>query len=297
VTTEVDVCADGNAVRFLSSETAGGRFPELDHRRHLAFALDVSGCPGGIVVVDEPFDSEIFQRRIGRILDVGNASPTVRATLLERVPLMARREGFDQLLRRTEAGARTEAWALGRAGFEIVDVGVVFSRSLAEFGPAPARTDIVVRPATDDDIAEIACSMFEQPWGSRYEADLTYTPEQVTELRRQWLWNSHRGRADAVLVGELDGRTGGYATCVLDAEAREGDIELVGTLPGFRSRGVAGHLVAHALAWISDHADTATVHTQATNTVAVRVYERAGFTLRSCHLTFRISLNSTGGAR
>lgn len=280
-------------VTVLAPTAARLRFPELQDREDVALAFELAGCPGGIAIVDDRFDSDVFERRIGRVLDVGAPQAATRAALLEAIAQSATSEGFDQLLRRTPAGERVEAWALGRAGFELMDIGVVFARSVVDLASAIVRPDIAVRVATDEDIADIASGMLEQPWGSRYESDPTYTLQQVRELRRRWLWNSHRGRADIVLVGEIDGRVGAYATCVLDAHTRRGDVELVGTLPAFRGRGAAAHLVAHAIAWFSTRADAATVRTQATNTVAVRVYERAGFTLDSCDTTYRISLGDT----
>lgn len=275
--------------RLLEPAAAMQRFPHLRARPNLAFALALDDADGGVAVEHDLFDSEIFGRQIGRIVDVEEPTSRTRAALLESVAPVAQRQGFNQLLRRTPAAELIELWALGRAGFELMDVGVVFARAPQTDLPAE-RSDITIRPATDDDITEISDELLSLPWGSRYESDPTYTLEQVAELRRRWLWNSHRGRAEVVLIAEIDGRPAAFATCVLDAPSREGDIELVGTLPVFRGRGAAAHVVAHAVAWLAEHADLVTVRTQATNTPAARVYLRAGFTLHTCDMTFRISL-------
>ena len=128
------------------------------------------------------------------------------------------------------------------------------------------------------------------PWGSRYEADPEYSEDAVRELRTQWLWNSHRGRAAAVLVGRLDDDAAGYVTCLLDEPTGHGEIELVGTLPRFRGRRVAHRLLQHAVSWFSTRATRVTVRTQATNFAAAALYEKAGFTLAFSDLTFRLSL-------
>jgi GNAT superfamily N-acetyltransferase len=134
--------------------------------------------------------------------------------------------------------------------------------------------------------------MLEQPWGSRYEADPAYDPAHVRQLRERWLWNSHRGRAAAILVGDVDGQPAGYATCVIDARSGHGDIELVGTLPQFRGRRIGLRLIEHAVAWFSTRTRKVTVRTQATNFPAAALYEKSGFTLDFSDLTFRLSLTT-----
>lgn len=267
-------------------------FPQLDGRSDDVLAL--AGTSGAIALVREAFDSEIFAREIGRVVAVEAASTAAYAELFSGLAAAARDHGYAQILRRTQAGAFPELWALGSAGFEVMDIGVTFSRRLDGAEPPAAHTDMVVRPASEADVTAIAEGMLHLPWGSRYESDPAYTADQVRDLRTRWLWNSYRGRAAAVLVAEIDGRPAAFATCVLDAHTRTGDVELVGTLPVFRGRGAAAAVVAHAVHWFSAHADLVTVRTQATNQAAANVYERAGFTLRSSDLTFRASLGQTG---
>jgi hypothetical protein len=49
------------------------------------------------------------------------------------------------------------------------------------------------------------------------------------------------------------------------------------------------------MAWFLSKAELVTVRTQATNYAAANLYERAGFTLRSSDLTFRLSLDGHVG--
>jgi GNAT superfamily N-acetyltransferase len=161
----------------------------------------------------------------------------------------------------------------------------------------PASDDLIVRPSTDADMEAIVAAMVGQPWGSRYESDPAYDAGRIRDLRGRWLWNSHRGRADVVLVGILDGRPAGYVTCRLDRSTGHGEIELVGTLPEFRGRRVASRILAHATAWFSTRATAVTVRTQATNIAAANLYETGGFTLRSSDMTFRLTIGRHDGAR
>jgi GNAT superfamily N-acetyltransferase len=251
-----------------------------------------SGADGGALAFGpEPFDTEVLGLRIGRIGSASAPSRDGYRALFDELAARATREGYQQILRRTGLENLAEVWALEGAGFELMDVGVTFARTLRGPIEPAVHEDLTIRPSTDDDIGQIVEAMVRDPWGSRYESDPAYEAGRVRELRTRWLWNSHRGRADAVLVGVLDGRPAGYVTCRLDRGDGPGEIELVGTLPGFRGRRVAARVLAHAVAWFSTRTTAVTVRTQATNIAAANLYESGGFTLRGSDMTFRLSLN------
>lgn len=272
----------------LATQVDGDDSPGGDetHRVHI---FEVAGGQGRAKVQLDLFDSEVFERPIWRMTDYVAESPAGQRALLEAA-IAAVSADAAQLLYRTSAENLAEVWALEALGFQLVDVGVTFGLRPTAQVAMPAHSAIAVRAATDDDLAAIVPEMVVQPWGGRLDADPTYTAAQVREHRSRWLWNSHRGRANAFLVGVLDGIPAGYVTCVLDPKAATGDIELVGTLPAFRRMGVASYLVAHAVAWFASRVGTVTVRTQSTNAAAARVYEKAGFTLKSSDLTFRLPL-------
>jgi ribosomal protein S18 acetylase RimI-like enzyme len=256
----------------------------------------VAGDEAALAFAPEPFDSDALGISIGRIVHASAPSTGVYQRMFETAARRASRLEFAQVLRRTSLQNLQEIWALERSGFALMDVGVTFAQRIDAAIEPVTDHDLTIRASTDDDIREIAELMVKQPWGSRYESDPAYDPARVRELRRRWLWNSHRGRADVVMVGALDGRPAGYVTCRLDRHAAEGEIELVGTLPGFRGRHVAARLIAHAISWFSTRTALVTVRTQATNIAASRLYESAGFTLHSSDLTFRLAVpRRTGG--
>jgi GNAT superfamily N-acetyltransferase len=251
-----------------------------------------------LAFVREPFDSEMFGLEIGRIEAAHASSPAGYRALFESVLARARAEGYDQVLRRTRLENLAEVWALEATGFELMDVGVTFAQRVA---PGTHRTreyaDLGVALATDADVEWIAREMVQKPWGTRYEADPAYGPDQVRTLRARWLTNSHRGRAQAFFVGTINGEPAGYVTCLLDVDADHGELELVGTLPAFRRRRVASRLLEHALGWFAERTALVTVRTQATNISAATAYERAGFTLYSSDVTFRAALGPRQGGR
>jgi GNAT superfamily N-acetyltransferase len=253
----------------------------------------IRSCPdegSTITFAKEPFDSELFGLQIGRIQTAHASSSAGYRALFESVLSRARAERYDQVLRRTRLENLAEVWALEGTGFELMDVGVTFAQPVAPGRHAPQWPDFRVVPSTDEAVEVIARDMVGTPWGSRYEADPAYAPSDVRELRARWLINSHRGRAQAFFVGTFDGRPAGYVTCLIDKKTSEGEIELVGTLPAYRGRRVASRVIEHALAWFGERCARVTVRTQATNIAAATLYERSGFTLHSCDVTFRANL-------
>jgi ribosomal protein S18 acetylase RimI-like enzyme len=245
----------------------------------------------------EPFDSGLLDLAIGRAFVPDHLGrPTLRQLLLELAE-RAGDAGFDQLLRRVDASSFDDIWALESTGYLLMDVGVTFGRRFASPYEPKVVPHVRVRPAVPEDVELLLETMLDVPWGSRYEADPAYDRAAVRDLQARWLRNSLAGRADHVLIGHVDGQPAGYVTCrfVEEHGERIGEIDLVGTVPAFRGRGVAAAVVDHSLAWFSERVALVTVRTQATNTIAAGVYERAGMTLRHSDMTFRLALTERGG--
>jgi ribosomal protein S18 acetylase RimI-like enzyme len=238
----------------------------------------------------DAFDSEVFDRPIGRIADLRSRSVGDLETMIATAVEAACALDWDQLLRRTPTSDLRSVWALERAGFELMDIGVTFSKVLGS-DDGSDRVESTIRPATAGDIEAIIPAMVELPWGGRYDADPTYTREQVREVRARWLRNSVAGRADVVLVELLDDVPAGYVTAIITDDASSAEIDLVGTLPTFRGRGVASRLLRSTLGELARSTGLVTVRTQADNFAAAALYERAGFTLSQSDLTFRLNLN------
>jgi GNAT superfamily N-acetyltransferase len=256
--------------------------------------LTIDDGRGSIVAVRDVFDSTYLRLSVARVTTAKAASSAEFRALHEAVAKRLLALGVDQVLRRVDLDGLEEIWALEANGFHLMDIGLLFERRLDGSIGSQESDSVVVRLSTDEDLSRIAPLIVEQPWGSRYEADPAYRAEDVRELRRQWLWNSHRGRADAMFVGVVDGTPAGYVTCRLNRPAARGEIELVGTLPGFRGRGVALRILSHALAWFSTRAEVVSVRTQATNYGAANLYTRAGFVLHRTDASFRLALSRRG---
>ena len=239
----------------------------------------------------EDFDSDALGMQIGRVREIDPGPAAGAVAVLREGAAEARAAGFDQLIGSVPGDRIEEATDLGRAGFELIDLQVAFERPF--HGPAVAPDDAGIRAAVEADLERLDDELSPHPWGSRFERDPTYAPELVRELKRRWLRNSLHGRADLFVVSDAAGGPAGYLTGLLEGD-RRGRIELVGTLPTHRRRGVAGRLVAHALAWFSQRTDAVTVRTQSSNREAIRLYTSAGFRFDATELIFRMNLTRDG---
>jgi RimJ/RimL family protein N-acetyltransferase len=265
--------------------------PVAPERITIAVALEDSSAV--LAFTNEPFDSELLGWSIGRVAWTNATTVAAHAGLLCALHCEATEQGFDQVLRRVEVADRQAIWALESAGFHLMDVGVTFARHRSAEGESSnIDSGLAVRLADERDVEMLVDGMAGQPWGSRYDADPTYTAERIEALRARWLWNSFKGRAAAFLVGEIDGQVAGYVVCLFDEQTGHGEIDLVGTIPKFRGRGVAAAAIQAAVRWFDSVADLVTVRTQASNFTAAALYERAGFRLSSSDITYRKRFDS-----
>ena len=278
-----------DAPSSVASELSAG----VDERQVLA-TLMLDDGRGSIAAARDLFDSANLGLSVARVTTAKASSTAEFSALHEAVAKRLLAFGIDQVLRRVDLDGFIELWALEANGYRLMDIGLVFERRLRGSIGTPESSDVLVRLSTDEDVSRIAPAIVEQPWGSRYESDPAYRAEDVRELRLQWLWNSHRGRADAMFIGVVDCAPAGYVTCRLKQLEGKGEIELVGTLPGFRGRGVALRILGHALTWFSTRADVVSVRTQATNYAAANLYTKAGFALARTDASFRLALSRRG---
>ncbi len=278
-------------VSELSGQSVRAFFPHLASVPGL-IGVALEGLDAAIAASLDPFDSEFLGHRVAWIRDARAPSQAAMIDLLNNLGEKLRAAGFDHVLRRVEAADLPQIWALQGVGFDLMDVSVTLARRFEKPHVAGIHERIVVRQASPTDLDEVVRLLAGDPWGGRYENDPEYSFENVTALRTRWLQNSHRGRADLFLVGVVDGQVAGYATGILDSAARSGKVELVGTVPAFRHRGVASAILDHLFAWFSTRVDLLTVRTQAANYRAVHLYEKAGFFLACSELIYRLSLGT-----
>ena len=206
-------------------------------------------------------------------------------TLEER--MLARSEERARTLARREGHAGTiDAWdvfeedadriaILERRGFVRRPDNVYYlaARSLDASIPAPEPpAGYVVRGlAGDEDAAE------------RVAHKSAATEERYKEFMRAPGYD-----LELDLVAEApDGRFGAYCNCWMDHANGVGELEPVGTRPGFRRRGLAKAVVLEGLRRMKVHgAHTALVCFEGDNAPARRLYESVGFRLCSPIYTY-----------
>ncbi len=78
---------------------------------------------------------------------------------------------------------------------------------------------------------------------------------RVPIMFREWLKNSVLGRAQCVLLAEIENQVVGYTTIVVDSSSREtlgiviANVELTGVLPHSRNKGILRDMITTAVKW------------------------------------------------
>jgi ribosomal protein S18 acetylase RimI-like enzyme len=187
------------------------------------------------------------------------------------------------VVRRLPVGAFAETAALGKAGYRLVDVSVLFEREGAE---EPVAPDPSIRLVREGDADQLAARFAEAFSLTRFAVDPFFSKAAATELHRRWIVNSCAGRADAVLVADIGGVLRGFVTCRVDQSSKTGNIELIAVDGTQRGAGIGRKLVNAALHWFSGRTDRVQVRTQLNNVVATRLYQSSGFRLKLGELTY-----------
>lgn len=246
--------------------------------------LERGGIATGVLQLEMlAFDTELLGTPAARmnVLEAPDA-PSFQA-LVEACRAECTRRGIRHVVRRLPVGAFDETSALSRAGYQLVDVSVLFERPSAEL---PAAPNASIRLATAGDAEELATRFAEAFTLTRFAVDPFFSKAAATELHRRWILNSCAGRADAVLVADIGGALRGFVTCRVDRASKTGNIELIAVDPTQRGAGIGRNLVAAALHWFDGRVERVQVRTQLNNVVATGLYQASGFRLKLGELTY-----------
>ena len=205
--------------------------------------------------------------------------------LLDWVLDEARRQGVEYLTARVPADDLSSLHALESRGFLLLDVILTFSRTLSDVPTCPSDRGVrLCRPTDVPALRRIAESSFRY---DRYHADPIIPAGVADRLHAEWIENSARGFADAVLVADGDScsnEPAGFLTLKLDRKAGPllgvsiATIVLVATAAHARGAGIGRRLVQAALEWCREQqVDHLEVGTQVRNAPASRLYTTEGF--------------------
>ena len=258
-----------------------------------------SGETVGLALLEPlTWDTQVLSRqaaRLGALLAAGDYHAALRRKqqLLDGVLDEARRRGVVHLAARVPAEDLAGLHALESRGFETLDA-IVTSGQRVEKGPAGLPEGVrLARPADLAVLRRLAAASFRY---DRYHADSTIPAAVADHLHAEWIENSVRGLADAVLVAEAPGEPGtpaGFLTLKVDPEAEIlgtsiATIVLVATARECRGQGLGRRLTEAAVVWCRAHAiERVEVGTQLRNIPAGRLYAAAGFGLLAASLSLR----------
>jgi ribosomal protein S18 acetylase RimI-like enzyme len=161
---------------------------------------------------------------------------------------------------------------LERAGLHVVDVNVTLRREAARPPAAPAVAVRDAEPRDRDAVTRIAATDYS---ASRFHLDPQIPDDVAGAIKRDWAGAWFDGaRGDRMLVATDDGRIIGFHLA-LDGEERV--IDLIAVASGARGAGAGTALVCALLG--QEPLRPVVVGTQISNTGALRLYGRLGFTV------------------
>lgn len=176
------------------------------------------------------------------------------------------------------------------SGFRLVDIRVELQRAAltserpAALSHTPADAFRPYRPSDLPALRILARQSFRD---TRFYQDPHFPGRRCDDLYETWALRScTEGFADAVFVADLGGMAG-FVTCHMDRKQRRGRIGLIAVAEKRRGQGAGSSLLDRALRWFCrEGAQTVEVTTQGRNTPALRLYQRADFTVHSLHLWY-----------
>ncbi len=152
--------------------------------------------------------------------------------------------------------------------------------------------------AKEEDIeklAEISYKAFsrKEDWLDRFHADPFFSKEKSDLLYREWLLNSFKGLADAVLCAYVDGEPVGFITLKIEKEKSSYFGENYGIVPlnavslSHRRKGIYRDLVIAGCNWFAEKGiKYVSVRTQASTIAVQKVWHRLGADTVSYNLVF-----------
>jgi dTDP-4-amino-4,6-dideoxy-D-galactose acyltransferase len=230
-----------------------------------------------------PWDSEFFGLRIGQI-----HMPVLNDNQLAFIDEWVKANDIDCLYFLAESNDTKTTSLVENFGFHLVDLRVSLDRSLliTDQSPLPEALKIIqAKPHHLNILRAISRTSFKS---SRFYADPNFPNEKCDDFFDTWITNSYlHGFADEVFVAELHSETVGFITCSFNHEKKSGSIDLIGVIEQARGNQIGYHMVNYVCRVFRDNQLlSSNVVTQGANIPAIRLYEKAGFAIRSIKLWY-----------
>lgn len=227
------------------------------------------------------WDSTFFQKRIGRVNSNNMSDPYA-----DSVDVWARENGIDCVYYLADGRELPSSRAAESHLYHLMDLRVTFSIDLRQKeGEFLQVTKI--RPAVQDDIAELKRMAGEFHEISRFFADDHFERSKCRELYELWIERDFKEANRFLWVYEEQGQIAGYTSASVDLNDKQAHIGLVGVNPQFRGRGIALQLQLEVLRQLHNFdVNHVEVVTQGRNIKAQNLYHKSGYHLQSIDLWY-----------
>ena len=170
-------------------------------------------------------------------------------------------------------------------GFCLMESLLTFTRRIDTAPPKPEPDISLLRSGEEAACLEIIPGMFGH---SRYHQDSRIGVQRAERLKRAWVENNCRGRADTVFVAHKQGRVAGFNSCLLDDGLVI--VDLMGVAEDARHKGVGKALIVAALVHYAGRARWIFAGTSSRNRASVNLYGHCGFGLHQSAVTLHAHL-------
>ncbi|HVP22074.1 MAG TPA: GNAT family N-acetyltransferase [Anaerolineaceae bacterium] len=235
------------------------------------------------------WDSEFFQRRIGRLTE-----SRLTTDVMTRVNEWAARERIDCLYFLADVNEVNSIRLAEDNGFHCVDIRVTLEHRIDPGSTANNQFAENVRLVKPEDQPVLSAISRNNYLNSRFYADPNFPARRVDDMYEVWTQNSINGQAGAVLVAEFDKRPVGYITCLLLNDG-SGNIGLVAVDPNYQGKSIGRALMESSLAWFrSKKVSSVSIVTQGSNIRAQRLNQKCGFYTKSMQIWFHRWFEASG---
>lgn len=175
------------------------------------------------------------------------------------------------------------ALQLKEKGFKEIETNIIYKHEPRSVGCLKSEVGVVrdVNKNNTEEIETLGKIAYESFVYSRYLTDSEIDEDKARELKRQWIINDCKGRADKVFIAEDNGKIEGFVACMKKKDEKEKNyalLDLIAVAKNSRGKGIGTQLVNVFLNYAKEiKTEYALVGTQDKNKAACRLYEKAGF--------------------
>lgn len=242
-----------------------------------------------------PWDSHLFQQKMGQIQYISVASTTKDPSfalkmMIEKVLEKAKSQKYSFLLHKCSSDNFQTMGILEKHGFNLKSTILNFSLNFqnqkiseSEITKLPDKIHIRnAKPSDEEATVLVSHSAYDNFFG-RYHADERFSRAQATHVYEEWIHSSFHGFADVILVAEHDKKIVGFSiwkkssTEEKKLRQRISHLSLGAVDPEYASKGIYNFLLYEGLKVLQPDSDLITIPTQICNYPAQRAYIRLGW--------------------